>query len=185
MGANGILSNSNFTGNIAINYNSAGVLWEGANGTLSNSIFINNVANENAGGVYWIGANGTLIDSTFTGNTATKYYGGAVLWEGTNSKMINCNFTNNHAKFGNNVFWKWTVEEFLNKYTQINDYDYVYIKNGVGTPKSTIILNKKGITLSSEGNVIFDGKGKNLHFEITGNNVIIEQLTFRNFNLTN
>ena len=99
--------------------------------------------------------------------------------------MSNCNFTNNHAINGDNVNWLWTVTEFLNKYNQIHDYDYVLIlRNGVGTPSNTIVLNKNGITISSQGNVTFDAKGKNLHFEVTGDNVLIEGITFRNFNLT-
>ena len=98
--------------------------------------------------------------------------------------MSNCTFTDNNAINGDNVHWYWTVETFLNKYNQINDFDYVYIRNGVGSPSSTIVLNKKGITITSQGNVIFDGKGKNLHFEITGNDILIDKLTFRNFNFT-
>ena len=45
-------------------------------------------------------------------------------------------------------------------------------------------LNQKDITISSEGNVIFDAKGRNLHFEVTGDNILIEKITFRNFNFT-
>ena len=129
--------------------------------------------------------NCTVTDCNFNGNTA-KTTGGAISWSGANSTMFNCNFTNNHAPYGDNVYWYWTVEEFLNKYGQINDYDYVYIRNGVGTPSSTIILNKKGVTISGQStNVIFDAKGGNLHFEVTGDNVLIENLSFRNFNFTN
>ena len=98
--------------------------------------------------------------------------------------MSNCTFTNNHAPKGDNVYWDWTVEDFLNKYSQINDYDYVYIRNGVGTPSKTIILNKKSITISSQGSVTFDAKGGNIHFEVTGSDVLIEKITFRNFNFT-
>ncbi len=99
--------------------------------------------------------------------------------------MSDCNFTNNYANGnGDNVYWSWAVEEFLNKYGQINDYDYVMIKNGTGTPNSTIVLNKKGVTISSQDDVIFDAKGGNVHFEVTGDNVLIEGITFRNFNFT-
>ena len=79
-------------------------------------------------------------------------------------------------------YWLWTVEEFLNEYHKINDFDYVWIRNGVGTPTNTITLNKKGITIRGEGNVVFDAKGGNFHFEVTGDNVLIQYLTFRNFN---
>ena len=129
---------------------------------------------------YWYGANGTVNNSTFIKNTAKS--DGGVYWYGTNSTMFNCNFKDNHAAYGDNVYWYWTVEDFLNRYGQINDYDYVWIRNGVGTPTRTIVLNKKGITISGGGNVVFDGQGKNLHFEITGSNVLIQYLTFRNFN---
>ena len=126
--------------------------------------------------------NGTVVGSTFHNNKAVVN-GGAVYWYVANSTMVNCNFTSNYAAvYGNNVYWRWTVNEFLNKYDQINDYDYVYILNGVGTPSRTIVLNKRGVTISSQGNVIFDAKGGNLHFEVTGDNVLIEKLSFRNFN---
>ena len=38
---------------------------------------------------------------------------------------------------------------------------------------------------NSQGNVIFDAKGKNLHFEVTGEGVLIEKITFRNFKFIN
>ena len=123
-----------------------------------------------------------MSNSTFTGNSANNY-GGAVYWPGANSDMNDCNFTNNNATYGDNVYWFWTVEDFLNKYEQIHDFDYIYIRNGIGTPLRTIVLNKKGVTLSGQStNVIFDAKGGNVHFEVTGDNVLIEKITFRNFN---
>ena len=85
---------------------------------------------------------------------------------------------------GDNVYWSWTVTEFLNRYTQIHDNDYIFIVNGVGTPTNNIVLNKKGITISGQNSVVFDAKGGNVHFEVTGDNVLIEKLTFRNFNFT-
>ena len=209
-GADGSIINSNFANNIAVNAG-GGVYWTGNDGNLINSTFIANAANNNAGGgVYWIGndgnltssifngndgtigdggavhwwgSNGTLINSTFIANTASRN-GGAVYWNDYNSNMSNCNFTNNHANQGDNVYWRWTVNGFLNKYNQIHDYDYVLILNGVGTPTNTIVLNKKGITISSQWDATFDAKGENVHFEITGSDVTIEKLTFRNFNFT-
>ena len=178
---NGTLTNSIFTSNAAT-YGGA-VLWGGKNGILTGSTFKDNSASLDGGAVNWADTNGTLIDSIFTGNNANKR-GGAVHWEGSNSTMSNSNFTNNHASNGDNVYWVWTADDFLKKYNQINDYDYVYIQNGVGTPLSTIRLDKKDITISSQGKVTFDAKGGNVHFEITGNNVLIEKLTFRNFNFT-
>ena len=209
VGAKGNLTSSTFINNTAINSGGA-ICWVSVNGTISNSNFTANTAKANGGGVYlnsanctltncnfngntasgggailWnsAGTNGILTNSTFISNTATNN-GGAVHWNGANSNMTDCKFTSNNAVNGDNVYWRWTVDEFLNKYGQINDYDYVYIWNGVGTPNSTIILNKKGITISSQGNVVFDGQGKNLHFEITGSDVLIEYLTFRNFKFT-
>ena len=160
------------------------IYWTGASSNLSNSFFTNNTADSAGGAVRLDSINGTLTNCTFINNMVKNYFGGAVYWTGTNSNMESCTFINNYAPQGDNVYWIWTVEEFLNKYSQINDHDYVMIKNGVGTPNNTIILNKKGITISSQGNVIFDGKGKNLHFEITGSDVLVEKLTFRNFNFT-
>ena len=160
--------------------NGGGVNWVGDNGTITNSTFINNVAT-NGGGIHWYAYNGKLTDSTFTSNTATN--GGAVYWHGNNSTMNNCNFTSNYATHGDNVYWIWTATEFLNKYSQINNNDYVLIR-GNGTPTNTIILNKKSITLSSDNKASFDAKGGNLHFEVTGDNILIENLTFRNFNFT-
>ena len=182
-GINCTIIGSNFIKNTA--KGSGGGVHIGAqfkNENLTNCIFTDN--NANNGGAICVGAIDTTIsNSTFTGNTATAN-GGAVYWGGANSNMSNCNFTDNHAIQGDNVWWYWTVNDFLNKYNQINDDDYVLIKNGVGTPSRTIVLNKKGVTISSEGNVIFDAKGGNLHFEVTGDNVLIEKITFRNFNFT-
>ena len=133
---------------------------------MAKSNFINNTANSRGGGVWCWSINFTLINCTFTGNTATyggafhcsgsnynmsncKFksntadFGGAVYWFGINSTSTDCTFTDNHAIEGDNVYWGWTIEEFLNKYDQINDYDYIYILNGVGTPNHTIVLNKK------------------------------------------
>ena len=78
----------------------------------------------------------------------------------------------------------WTVYEFLNNYNDIQDNDVVLIRNGSGTPTESIVLNQNAITIFTEGNVIFDGQGKNLHFEIKGSNVIIQGITFKNFNFT-
>ena len=118
----------------------------------------------------------------FISNTANA--GGVIYWYFSNGTISNCNYINNHANQGDNIYWYWTVEDFLNNYGQINDYDYLLIRNGVGTPSKTIVLNKKGITISSEGRVTFDARGGNLHFEVTGDNILIEKITFRNFNFT-
>ena len=79
----------------------------------------------------------------------------------------------------------WTVDEFLNNYNTIQDNDVVLIRNGTGTPTGNVVLSQKGITIFTEGNVIFDGKGQNMHFEITGSNVLIRGITFKNFNSNN
>ena len=186
-GANGNLTNSIFTSNIATNYAGGGVYWQSTNGTLTGCNFTANSA-DYGGGAFWAGANGTLTKSTFINNNVHQD-GGAVRWDGANSNMGECNFKNNQAVRGNNVFWIWNVIVFLNKYEQLNDYDYVYIRNGVGitsgTPLSNIVLNKKCIIIHGESTVIFDAKGGNVHFEVTGDNVLIEGITFRNFNFTN
>ena len=179
------ISNSNFTSNIA--GTNGGAFCSNAmanNCILTNCNFSINIAGNRGGAIYWSSANSVLGKCNFIGNTA-KNEGGAIYWVGANATSADCNFTYNHAIQGDNVWWYWTVEDFLNKYGQINDYDYVLIQsNGVGTPNSAIILNKKGITISSEGNVTFDAKGGNFHFEVTGDNVLIEKITFRNFNFT-
>ena len=176
-----------FINNVA-NWIGGGLSLWGTNSTVNNCIFINNAAQHGGGlsfaGNDLVGTNGSLTNSSFMGNTAT-YDGGAVSWMGANSNMHGCNFTDNHAVYGDNVYWRWNVEDFLNKYSQINDFDYVYILNGVGTPSNTIILNKKGVTISGQStNVIFDAKGGNFHFEVTGEGVLIEKITFRNFNFS-
>ena len=79
----------------------------------------------------------------------------------------------------------WTVDEFLNNYNAIQDNDVVLIRNGTGTLTGNVVLSQKGITIFTEGNVIFDGQGKNMHFEITGSNVLIRGITFKNFNSNN
>ena len=78
----------------------------------------------------------------------------------------------------------WTVDEFLDNYNTIQDNDVVFIKNGVGTPRENIVLTQNGITIFTEGNVIFDGQKKNFHFEINGNNILIRGIVFQNFNFT-
>ncbi len=155
----------------------------GANGTLTDSTFMSNSAEW--GGAIHIGSsapNFTLTHSALISNVA-HVGGGGIACGASNTTLSDCNFTGNTAVNGDNVWWRWTITDFLNKYTQINDYDYVFIQNGVGTPNNTIVLNKKGITIHGEGDVIFDAKGGNLHFEVTGDNILIENLTFRNFNL--
>ena len=183
-GVNATIIDSNFINNSA---NDAGAIFCGAaSSTITGCNFINNKAISNAGAIYFTSKaiNNIINDSNFTGNNAK--HGGAICCYGANSNIFNCNFKYNNAIQGDNVYWEWTAEEFLNKYGQIHDYDYVYIRNGVGTPSHTIVLNKKGITISGQStNVIFDAKGSNLHFEVTGDNVLIEKITFRNFNFTN
>ena len=76
----------------------------------------------------------------------------------------------------------WTVDDFLNNYTTIQDNDVVLIRNGTGTPSGNVVLSQNGITIFTEGNVVFDGKNKNMHFEITGSNVLIKGITFKSFN---
>ncbi len=191
MGTNGLLNNSTFINNAAgkssAGYNRFGgaILWQGSNGHLNCSKFSGNTANLGGAVCWWTGANGTITTSKFNNNYATTD-GGAIYLDGANSNMSDCNFTNNHASYGDNVYWSWTVDEFLNKYEQIHDYDYVYIKNSEGTPSKTIVLNKKGVIISGQSstNVIFDAKGGNVHFEVTGEGILIEKITFRNFNFT-
>ena len=78
----------------------------------------------------------------------------------------------------------WTVDDFLNNYTSIQDNDVILIRNGTGTPSGNVVLSQNGITIFTEGNVVFDGKNKNMHFEITGSNVLIKGITFKNFTFT-
>ena len=75
----------------------------------------------------------------------------------------------------------WTVDEFLNNYNTIQDNDVVLIRNGTGTPTGNVVLSQNGIKIITEGGVTFDGKGQNMHFEITGSNVLIKGVTFKNF----
>ena len=87
--------------------------------SLNNSIFINNAATNNGGGIcIWGGTNYTITNCIFTGNTVS-WNGGGIYWACTNSTMFNCNFTNNKAYNGDNVYWRWNVNDFLNKYHQI------------------------------------------------------------------
>lgn len=79
----------------------------------------------------------------------------------------------------------WTVDEFLNNYNAIQDNDVVLIQNGVGIPTGNIVLNQSGITIFTEGNVIFDCQRKNFYFEINGKNVLIQGIDFQNFNSGN
>ena len=136
----------------------------------------------NGGAILWTGANGTLTECNFNNNTAGSS-GGAIYWSGVNGTLSDCNFINNTAKYGDNVYWNWSVNDFLNKYDQINDFDYVYLKNGEGTPNRTVVLNKNGVTITTQGNVVFNGQGKNIHFVISGNNTLINGITFKKLQL--
>ena len=179
------VANSTFTNNTSVSIG-GGLLVYGLNCNTFNCNFTGNHVNGLGGAMYFYprAVNSTLTDSNFIGNTANEA-GGGVYWDCANNNMTNCNFKNNYAPKGANLYWTWTVEEFLNKYDQIHDYDYVFILNGVGTPSRTIVLNKKGVIISGQStNVIFDAKGGNVHFEVTGEGVLIEKITFRNFNFT-
>ncbi|WP_368656389.1 right-handed parallel beta-helix repeat-containing protein, partial [uncultured Methanobrevibacter sp.] len=156
---------------------------------ITDCIFINNSAAKQGGGICFTNLlNAYIYNSTFSGNSAEQ--GGAVyFW--CISDILDCNFTDNHAIYGDNVYWRYSAYNFLEKYNQINDYDYVFIYESRGTPAvgkplNNIILNKKGVTIHGQStNITFDARGKNLHFEVTGDNVLIEGITFRNFNFTN
>ena len=105
VGADGAVSNCNFTGNTA-NYDGGAIQWYGANGIVSDCTFINNTANNGGGGsIYWNRAGGIVSGCNFTGNTA-KRDGGAIYWGDGKGIVSGCNFTNNTANMrGGAIYW--------------------------------------------------------------------------------
>ena len=104
-GANGTVSNCNFTNNRISRYGGA-IYWTGANGTVSNCYFTKNEARSGGAGgaIYWSGANPTITDSIFMKNgaiagSATNWgHGGAIYLTGANANISNCKFIDGNSE---------------------------------------------------------------------------------------
>lgn len=109
---NGIIRNSIFINNSAVNEGGGAIFWNTAtNGQIINSTFYNNTAKPDGGAIFISNAtNFQIIDSTFEGNNATNHTidsrfdennatgkGGAVYWLGGNGTVVHSTFNRNYA----------------------------------------------------------------------------------------
>ena len=129
--ANGIIRNSRFINNSAVNEGGGAIFWnQGPDGQIINSTFIKNTAEPDGGAlfinnatnfqirdskfednnatakggsIYWFGGNGEIINSAFNNDFAAKD-GGAVYFRGNNSIISYSNFTNNKAHYNGAVY---------------------------------------------------------------------------------
>ena len=110
---NGIIKNSIFINNSAINEGGGAIFWNNApNGQIINSKFYNNTAKPDGGAIFINNAtNFQIIDSTFEGNNATNHTidsafdennatgkGGAVYWLGGDGTVTRSTFNRNYAE---------------------------------------------------------------------------------------
>ena len=95
IGANGTISDSNFTENSAQIFGGA-VYWEGVNGTVNGCEFNENDAKNSAGAIY-ITKDLLINDTKFNKNTAGNF-AGAISIETDNVTVIHSEFNQNHAK---------------------------------------------------------------------------------------
>ncbi|MBR0059452.1 MAG: hypothetical protein IJP99_09010, partial [Methanobrevibacter sp.] len=99
-GADGTVSNCNFTNNTAM-YGS--IVWDGDNGKLINSNFKYNTM-IHSGTVCWNGANGTVSNCNFINNSAGTLAGALTFYINASGNVSNCNFINNTAQTGGAVY---------------------------------------------------------------------------------
>ena len=110
---NGIIKNSIFINNSAVNEGGGAIFWNNAtNGQIINSRFYNNTAKPYGGAIFIKNAtNFQIIDSTFEGNNATNHTidstfegnnatgkGGAVYWLGGTGTVTSSTFNRNYAE---------------------------------------------------------------------------------------
>ena len=110
---NGIIKNSIFLNNSAVNEGGGAIFWNNAtNGQIINSTFCSNTAKPHGGAIFIKNAtNFQIIDSTFEANNATNHTidstfdknnatgkGGAVYWFEGNGTIINSTFNRNYAE---------------------------------------------------------------------------------------
>jgi len=106
-GSNVTLKNIAFENGTSVSYISGGAIyWSGANGTVSNCNFTKNQISRYGGAIYWTGANGTVSNCYFTNNTARSGgYGGAIYWTGANATISDNFFIKNGAIAGSGSNW--------------------------------------------------------------------------------
>lgn len=75
----------------------------------------------------------------------------------------------------------WNPQEFLDNFGSISNGDIILITNGTANVNKNMTLDKNNVVIFTEGNVVFDGQKANTHFNVTGNNVLIEGIKFTNF----
>ena len=100
------ISNLNIINHLSSN-NGGAIYWNGANGKITNTNFTNNKANGtfgSGGAVFFNKANNNIVDSTFTRNEASL--GAAVYVNNENITIRNSNFINNNGNSsGGAIFW--------------------------------------------------------------------------------
>lgn len=100
------------------------------------------------------------------------------------SSINDANDLNNQNLREYNPTKTWDPQQFLDNIDDISNGDIILITNGNANVNKNITLNKDNVIVYAEGNVIFNGGAANAQFRITGSDVLIQGITFTNFNYT-
>ena len=163
-----------------------------ASGRVVNCTFINNTstAESYGGGITVNNATCDVVNCTFINNTASK--GSAVSWMYCSGSVVNCTFINNqpsssringaNSKSGNTIYLNSGV--FSNIRDAVDDAGVggTVILNGtyINSRNSLIRIDKNDLTIIGTNNCTLDAESFSRIFEVTGNNVIIKNITFTN-----
>ena len=195
-----------------VNSEGGALYLQGYNLLVNNCNFLNNLALFHGGAicVHWY-SNVTISNSRFKNNSAAEY-SGALHLDGDNPTVIGCDFENNHQKdlqihahaaIANSTFdcLSSIEDEYNSSYINVTfrygnsfedlslkinntpeggvlvlDRDYIYIN---GSNKG--ILINKTIIIDGNGHTI-DGNNASRIFNISADNVVIENINFINGN---
>ena len=135
-GANGIVSNSNFTSSSI-----CALYWIGSNGKISSNIFNSNSADSFGGAIFVSGENATITSNTFTSNNVSSF--GGAIYTSSNNGIISSNIFNSNSagSFGGAIFISANTTVSGNTQNNANG-EYMYIGSGkVSTLKITVLNN--------------------------------------------
>ena len=157
---NGIIRNSIFINNSAVNEGGGAIFWNSApNGQIINSRFYNNTAKPDGGAIFIRNAtNFQIIDSTFEANNATNHTidstfdknnatgkGGAVYWFEGNGTVINSTFNRNYAEEDGGAIYLRVQNGILKDSNFTGNKAYyngaVYLNSIEGTVYDCIFIN--------------------------------------------
>lgn len=201
-GNNGIISNCQFYDNVGDNGGS--IYWTGSNGKIENSTFDDNAAK--FGGSIYVSGNDNLIkDCTFNNSYSSNHYEAIYFKNIDNPKLTinNCLFESGIMSANSviaengcevifegtnpkNVFPPMSFRELIEELEQLKDgavynFDrdcYFYKFDG------DLTINANNITINGNGYRIFGEDSLTCLFNIFGNNVQVNDLTF-DFNSQN